>query len=218
MKMNRSVLSALLALGMAACADSTPALQIGNVTAQGADCSVDASSGPGLLRGSLDLNLRNPALGFPLVVGVTSNLQNATIEVGDRPVTGDGSSNAIYITHLKLGYSSSTQGMKFTEPNVSVPVYGTITDGGNLLISLFTGQALADLVAFVNGGAGAADVLVKIKFQGETVTGDELESNEISFPVIVYKGNFSCPTGQTPAPSDEECPQTGLNGAVPTCE
>lgn len=222
MKMKNSVLAALTALGMSACVESTPALQIGGAAAQGADCSLDASEGTGLLRGTLDLGLRRG--GFPLVLAVTSNVENNPIEVGDRPVGGDEDFNTLYITNLVLSYSTTTDGLTFTESQANVPIYGTLTDEGNLLLNLFTADVVSDLIGFVPG-SGAAEVLVTVQLKGARVSGDEVESNEIVFPVTVYQSappaeieRALCGEGRQFAESDDACDQRGLNGVVPECE
>jgi hypothetical protein len=220
MKMKNSVLSALLALGMSACVESSPALQIGGATAQGADCSLASSSAAGLLRGSLDLSFRGG--GYPLVLAVTSNLVSTPIEIGDRPVGADEDLNTIYVTSLVLSYSSPTEGLTFTEGRASVPIYGTLEDDGNLLLNLLTSKVLTDLNGFVQG-TGSAELLVTVQLKGSRVAGDEVESNEIVFPITVYRSGAGleaavCGPGKRFAASEDPCPQAGLNGVLPECE
>jgi hypothetical protein len=215
MKMKPSVTSALLALGLTACVDGTPALQIGGAAAQGTDCSISASTGPGLLRGTLDLTFRAGS-GYPLVLAVTSNLSSTAVEVGGTPVSGD-EPDTIYITRVALKYSTSTPGLTLREKSASVPIYGTLDDTGNLLLNLLTPTVIEDLNGFVPGNA-PAEVLIKVQLRGERVTGDEVESNEITFPLSVYESGFTCPTGQVFAKNTDACPQIGLNNVFPECE
>jgi hypothetical protein len=221
MKMKHSVISALLALGMSACVESTPALQIGSASAQAPDCSISAADGPGLLRGSV--NLAFPVGGYPLVLAVTSNLQSVPLEVGEVPVSGDEDLNTIYITQLVLSYSSPTAGLSFTDSSSSVPIYGALSDDGNLLLNLFTAETFTDLVTFVGPGK-SAEVLVTVQLKGKRASGDEVDSNEIVFPVTVYNTPIStlqtavCGPGRQFAASDDPCDQSGLNNVVPACE
>lgn len=217
MKMKNSVISALLALGMTACVESTPILQIGRASAQAANCSVGGGAGEvGLLAGSLDLGIR-PGGGYPLVLAVNSNVEGTAIEVGDQPLTGDEALNTLYITELVLDYSSSTAGLAIGGAGGTVPLYGTLSRQSNLLVNLFTSEAAEVLAGFVTPGV-SADVLVSVQLRGKRASGDEVESNEIAFPVTVTNFGFACPPGQVVAPLDDECPQAGLNGVVPECE
>ena len=86
MKMKNSVISALLALGMTACVESTPSLQVGGATAQAADCSIGGNA-VGLLAGSLNLGIRGAS--YPLVLEINSNLNVVPVDVNDQPVTAD---------------------------------------------------------------------------------------------------------------------------------
>jgi hypothetical protein len=221
MKMKHSVISALLALGMSACVESTPSLQIGSASAQAANCNITTATGTGLLRGTVNLGF--PVGGYPLVLAVTSNLQSIPLEVGEQPVGADEDLNTIYITHLVLSYSSPTAGLTFTDSNSSVPIYGTLTDEGNLLINLFTAETFQDVKDFVGVGE-SAEVLVTVQLKGERASGDELDSNEIVFPVTVYNVPAAsleagvCGPGKRFAAPTEPCDQRGLNNVVPVCE
>jgi hypothetical protein len=217
MKMKHSVISALLALGMSACVESTPALQIGSASAQGADCSITTGDGTGLLRGTVNLSF--PVNGYPLVLAVTSNLQGTSIDVGEVPVSGDPDLNTIYLTELVLSYSSPTDGLSFTDSSSTVPIYGTVSDEGSLLINLFTAETFTDVENFVGVGK-PAEVHVTVQLKGKRASGDEIDSNEIVFPVTVYDdpAEASCPAGQQFEAPEGACDQRGLNGVVPLCE
>ncbi|QSQ23865.1 hypothetical protein JY651_02455 [Pyxidicoccus parkwayensis] len=215
MKMKHIVISALLALGLTSCVDSTPSLQIGSASAQGADCSI-GTTGPALLRGSLDLSLR-PGGGFPLALAIITNLDVPVVAVGDQPVSGDPDLSTIYVTNLVLSYSSPTAGLTFSEPKANVRVFGAVDADGNLLVNLLTPDVIQDVGDFVAGG-DSAEVLVTLKLKAQRASGDELESNEIVFPVLVYASGFTCPTGTKRTVSDDPCPQEGLNGVLPACE
>ncbi|MCY1020718.1 hypothetical protein [Pyxidicoccus sp. MSG2] len=223
MKMKHSVISALLALGMSACVESTPSLQIGSASAQAEDCTISTTTtGPGLLRGTVNLGFEGVG-GYPLVLAVTSNLQSIPIQVGEQPVGSDVDLNTIYITELALSYSSPTEGLRFTESSSSVPIYGTLSDKGSLLINLFTAETFLDLVGFVVPGK-SAEVLVTVQLKGERASGDELDSNEIVFPITVYNipeddlATSLCGTGGKFEAPTEACDQRGLNGVVPACQ
>jgi hypothetical protein len=217
MKMKNSVMSALLALSMTACVESTPSLQIGSVSAQGADCSLGGAAGSaGLLRGALNLGIRPAAGGYPLVLAVNSNLAGTLIEVSGRPVSGDADLNTIYLTELVLGYSSPTEGLDLASAKGSVPVHGTVSGDGRLLLNLLTSAAATELERFVRAGV-TADVLVNVQLRGKRVSGDEVESNEIIFPLNVANVPFTCPPGTTLVPVEEACSQAGLNGVLPRC-
>jgi len=217
MKMKNSVMSALLALSMTACVESTPSLQIGSASAQGADCSLGGvGSSAGLLRGSLNLGIRPAAGGYPLALSVNSNLAGTAIEVGGQPVSGDADLNTIYLTELVLGYSSPTEGLNLGSAKGSLPIYGTVTGENRLLVNLLTSAAATELERFVRAGV-AADVLVNVQLRGKRVSGDEVESNEIIFPLTVANVPFTCPPGTTLEPVEEACSQAGLNGVLPKC-
>ena len=216
MKMKPSIIPALLAFGLTACVESTPTLQIGSAAAQGEDCSIDAEGGPGLLRGALDLTFRANS-GYPLVLGVRSNLTSLPLEVGEVPLSGDEDLNTIYINRLVLRYSTNTPGLTFKETSASVPIYGTLSEQGDLLLNLLTPKVITDLNDFVPTN-GSAEVLIELQLRGQRASGDEVESNEITFPLTVFESGFGCPTGQQAVVSEDECPQTGLNGVYPACE
>jgi hypothetical protein len=214
MKMKNSVISALLALGMTACVESTPSLQVGGATAQAADCSIGGNA-VGLLAGSLNLGIRGAS--YPLVLEINSNLNVVPVDVNDQPVTADPDLNTIYITELVLGYSSPTEGLSIEDAGGTVPIYGTVFEGSNMQVNLFTSDVAAALTSFVTPGV-SADVLVNLQLRGKRASGDEMESNEIVFPVSVGNFPFSCPPGFRIAASTDPCPQAGLNGVVPECE
>lgn len=221
MKMKNSVLPALLALGLSACVESTPTLQIQGATAQNEDCSFGGAEGTGLLRGSLDLGLRSG--GYSVVLGVTSNVANAPILVGERPVGADEDLDTIYITNLVLRYSTETPELTFKETSANVPVYGTLEEDGNLLLGLLTSKVLSDVSTFLDTHA-SAEVLVTVQLRGSNVSGDEVESNEIVFPVAVYRSDRAalegavCGEKKRFAAPEAPCDQRGLNNVVPKCE
>jgi hypothetical protein len=219
MKMNHFVIPALMLLGLTtACVESTPILQLGGGAPQNEDCSFPNTEEVSQLRGSVNLGFVG---GYPLVFGVTSNVATTVVEVSDEPVVGDEDLNTIYITEQVLSYRTNPEFADFPQPQGSIPLHGTVQVDGGLLLNLLTAEA----VDFLDdrAGAGGIEVLVTMHLRGKRASGDEVESNEITYPITVTNVPFNvvqsalCP-GQRFEPRTEACDQRGLNGVYPACE
>ncbi|MCP3144002.1 hypothetical protein [Pyxidicoccus xibeiensis] len=219
MKMNHFVIPALMMLGLTtACVESTPILQLKGGAPQNDDCSFPNTAEVSQLRGSVNLGFVG---GYPLVFGVTSNVITTAIEVSEEPVLGDPDLNTIYITDLVLSYRTNPEFENFPQPRGPVPLHGTIEQDGQLLLNLLTAEA----VDFLDdrAGAGGIEVLVTMHLRGKRASGDEVESNEITYPITVTNVPYLdvqaalCP-GQVFEPRTDSCDQRGLNGSYPACE
>lgn len=204
-------LAALLAFGTVSCVDNLPKLQLLQAAPPDEDCSVPDDRA--LLSGSLNMALASDyLLGFV----VTSNLSETPVVVSEGPIA-DVDSTAIYLTEMELSYQ--------TEPNLNIPsatlpVYSAFRGDrdGLLLAGLLTRDAQNALFSAVSGGA-LVDLLVTMRVRGHTVSGGDVETNEVSYPLVVGFAPFSCPKpGDVPAPRTAACDPRGQNGAVPACE
>src|SRR5215217_719065 len=204
-------LAALLALGTVSCVDNIPKLQLLSATPPDEDCTIPEDEA--LLSGSLNLDLSsNYRLGFI----VTSNLTSTPIVVGEGQVA-DPDSNAIYLTELDLSYRTEPE---LNIPSVTLPVYAAFraNEDSSLLMSVLTRDAQNALFNGTEGGA-VVDVLVTMRVRGHTITGGEVETNELSYAITVVNDPFICPkAGEVPAPPATECDQRGQNGIVPLCQ
>ncbi len=203
-------LAVLLAFGAGACVDTPSAVQIFQATPPDASCSVSTSSA-GLLRGSLDLSLSQ---GYLMGFVVRSSLTDTPVVVGDSPLSGE-DTDAVYLDEMEVSYDTNRSGVNLDD--ATVPIYNAIQGGeeGTLLLNLITSDALEDLDTATE--SGEVEVLVTLRLHGKTATGSEVETNEISYPIVVYKSGFACPSPQVPEEATEPCDPRGQNGNVPAC-
>jgi hypothetical protein len=237
MKMTYLASSLLVSAGLVvACVDAPPTLQVRSAFAPDEECVISNDEEAAILRGSLNVGTRGFG-GYPVGFTVTSNQAATEIVVSEQPVSGNEQLNALYLTGLRLTYSATPAVGDIT--GGVVPIHGTIDEDGLLAVDLLTGQASAALIngiAAVNyladGGMSVSDpnkptgveLGIRVQFLGETSAGDELESNEITFPIAV--NNVPLPSlqqlvcgqrGRFPVAALGSC-RTGLNGFVPPCE
>ncbi|MFP2931508.1 hypothetical protein ACLESO_41245 [Pyxidicoccus sp. 3LG] len=221
MKMNHCVITVLLSLGMTtACVDTPSSIQLQGTSSQNADCTVNDADDVRLLRGALNLAVAPPGRGFPLGINITSNRASTEIEVGGQPISGDEDLNIIYLKELVLGYETvPSLNTPISQPEGPILLHGTLEEDGQLLLNLLTGKAETELRAGV--GATPIELLVNIQLRGETASGEEVESNEIIFPLTVGSvAPAACPEGTERAQATDACPQNGYNGvpALPCVE
>ncbi|NTX00604.1 hypothetical protein [Myxococcus sp. CA040A] len=204
-------LAALLAFGTVSCVDNLPKLQILQAAPPEEDCNVPDDVA--LLSGSLNLALAGDyTSGFI----VTSNLSDTPIVVGEAPVS-DIDSTAVYLTELELSYQTEPE---LNIPSATIPIYGTFrgNEDGSLVLGLLTRDAESALRSAVGGGGTVVDVLVTLRVRGHTVAGGDVETNEISYPLVVGFAPYVCPTaGDVHGPLVGPCDPRGQNGAVPEC-
>lgn len=213
MKMKHTIISALLALGMGtSCVESTPVLQLGGASPLGADCSIGGND-VNILRGSINLELQQG--GYRAVFAITSNLTNTPIVVNDEPVGGDEDLNTLYITGMAVSYASEGLDLPGADEDNPLPLYGTLEVDGDLALNLFTSRVNDILLDTVT--SGSREVLVTFKLLGKRASGDKVESNEVTFPITVFR-RAACPAGYRQVLSTDPCPQAGLNGVEAECE
>ncbi|MFY2561394.1 hypothetical protein ACN469_27585 [Corallococcus terminator] len=204
-------LATLLALGTVSCVDNLPKLQILQAAPPEEDCNVPDDVA--LLSGSLNLALAGDyTSGFI----VTSNLADTPIVLGEAPLS-DTDSTAVYLTELELSYQTEPE---LNIPSATVPIYGTFrgNEDGSMVLGLLTRDARNALLSATGGGGSVVDVLVTLRVRGHTVAGGDVETNEISYPLVVGFAEFKCPKmGDIHGPSLGPCDPRGQNGAVPEC-
>ncbi|QSQ13535.1 hypothetical protein [Myxococcus landrumensis] len=201
-------LIALLALGSVSCVDDYPKLQILQSTPPEPDCSIPDNRQ--LLSGSLNLAL---AGNYTMGLIITSNVVETPVAVGE-PVT-DPDGNAIYVTELDLSYRTDPE---LNIPSATLPIYGSFRAAGDgaMLLNIFTSDALQALRA-ATGGPNVVDALVTLKVRGKMLDGTKVETNEVTYSVLVGNVPFTCPAGKSVESPTQACDQRGQNGVLPAC-
>ncbi|AEI69144.1 hypothetical protein [Corallococcus macrosporus] len=213
--MKNFYLAVPLALMMSGCVDNPPALQVFNAYIPDESCAVN-QSGAASGGGNLDLSTSQRYLaGFAVRSGFTLS----EVEVNGSPVSGEGDATAVYVTHIELTYENQGEG-----PSLESEVYPThfavpssATSNSLLVIDLLGASATQALVTQVGPGS-VASYNIRIRLIGKTVTGSEVESNEIAYPVTVYNSGFSCPAGYMLEFNGPCGGPGGQDGYPPTCE
>lgn len=196
--MKQLFLVAALALGAASCADDLRPIQVGNPTPLNTDCTLESVS---RYAGSLDIALAE--LGVPLEnisyvlsFNISSLLESVSTSVGGSPV-GDETRNNFVVDEIELSYTSQPAHTFATE---SIPAYLIIAAGAKearMNINLVTPKALQGVKELVDSTGAPVTLLATFKLKGKLASGQSAESNTATFPITVYKSQFSgCPQGQ----------------------
>ncbi|ATB49909.1 hypothetical protein [Corallococcus macrosporus] len=213
--MKNFYLAVPLALAMSACVDNPPTLQVFNAYIPDESCAVNLS-GAASGGGNLDLSTSQRYLAG---LAVRSGFTLSEVEVNDSPITGEGDATAVYVTHIELVYETQGEG-----PSLESEVYPThfaipssATSNSLLIIDLLGASATRTLLTQIGPGS-TASYTVRIRLIGKTVTGSDVESNEIAYPVTVYNSNFSCQDGYMLEFNGPCGGPGGQDGYPPTCE
>jgi hypothetical protein len=213
--------AAVLALGLSACADSPPEIQITQAQQPSTTCALAATGGVGILRGSLNVGFSGSyLLGFIF----NSNLTNSNLTVGAEPIGGANTdTGAVYLDRVSFSYAvqSSTGQSSVSIPAEDIAIFASVpssSKGNQLVMNIITQKAAEKLAAATAGGEDLT-VLVTLQLKGKTATGSGAESNEITYPIHVFSAPVdipACGTAVIPAPAGP-CGNAGQDGAYPTC-
>lgn len=145
------------------------------------------------------------------IAGKRSYLLAPSVETNTAaPTTGTGGQGLdVTLTELVYSYEASPTGLKLPADEADrVPIYavyraGTNPDESYLFMYAFGPKALKSLVEQVNVGAEPVTVLATIYGRGYLSSGQSVESNRFTFPVVVYKSSDAaspaCPEGFVPS-------------------
>ncbi|MBJ6759352.1 hypothetical protein JGU66_01170 [Myxococcaceae bacterium JPH2] len=218
--------AAVLALGLGACVDSPPEIQIFDVKQLDVECKVDATN-PSILAGTLNLNY---AAGYIAAFMVNSSLSAGKVVIGSDTVTGTSDPDAVYIDRLAVTYTATlldstvggTSGANINLGSEDVPVLLAVrgsTKDNIVALNLITVAAYNKLKAAVSG-AQYAQVLVTLKMKGKTAGGANAESNEVTFPLSINNAPVpipACGTGVLFKPAGPCGTFGGQDGIYPEC-
>jgi hypothetical protein len=115
------------------------------------------------------------------------------------PATGTGQGLDVTLTELVYSYEVSPTGLKLPAEDVDrVPIYavyraGTDADQSFLFMHAFGPKALKSLYEQVGTSTEPVTVLATIYGRGYLSSGQSVESNKFTFPVVVYKSSDSAP-------------------------
>ena len=211
--------AASLALGLCACTESPPVVQILQTKQPDATCKV-ANDAPGIARGSLNLRYTN---GYVLGLIVNSLYTNTPTEVGGVPLDPEpatGGQGTLFVETVKLSFETSSGA---SIPDQEIPYTAGLNPGseGNLLVlNLISAPVYSALLQAVPTGADPVQLTATIQFEGTYAAGSSsFESNEIKYSVDVSNqdvGVPACAPGAAPE-SDAPCGNAGQDGAYPSC-
>ncbi|RKH10348.1 hypothetical protein D7V97_14005 [Corallococcus sp. CA053C] len=211
--------AASLALGLCACTESPPIVQILQAKQPDPACKVGTDA-PGIARGTLNLRYTN---GYVLGLIVNSVYFNTPTEVSGVPLDPEpetGGQGTAFVETVKLTFETSTGA---SIPDQEVPYTAGLSPGseGNLLVlNLIPADVYTALLQAVPTNSDPVMVAATIQFKGTYASGNsKFESNELKYSIDVRNedvGIPACAAGQLPE-SEAPCGNTGQDGTYPSC-
>ena len=212
--------AASLALGLCACSESPPVIQILSSKVPTATCSIEEDA-PGRAAGFLNL-----AFGQSYVLGllVNSSYSNTPTEVSGVPLDpapGTGGQGTAFVDTVEVSYA--------TTPNIRLPNQKIAYTAGispnseenKLVLDLLTREAADALLAAVPAGGTPVQVQVTLKLTGKFLSGGgKFESNEFIYVFEAFNRPISipaCPAGESPEPVAPCGSSGGQDGNYPNC-
>ncbi|RKH43844.1 hypothetical protein [Corallococcus sicarius] len=211
--------AASLALGLCACTESPPVVQILQSKQPNAECVI-ATDGIGIARGGLNLAY---ARSYRLGLVVNSVYANTPIEVSGVPLDPappSGGQATLIVDTLKLSYEVSSGA---SIPSQDVPFSAGLngaSEGNLMLINLFTAESSSALRDAVPSNGEPVQVKVTLQFTGKAASGGAaFESNEFVYAIDVENTPLPIPAcGAAEEPEvDAPCGAIGQDGAYPSC-
>ena len=148
--------------------------------------------------GTVDMAMRDT---YHATLKVESNLVDVPMIKGFMVSDGRLSTNAILLRSATIEFSTLDQLSAQIPPKRNIPLSGTLTEGGDLLLSgveLLDANTLTQVrnsQEFISTAQGEAKpvrtsitLLARIRLRGETIDGREAESNEFLYPIEVCNG------------------------------
>jgi hypothetical protein len=187
--MKRLVLTLVLPLAIACAPDTT--VRLSNAAKLDSSCS--ASGDLSIGSGQIDLSATNRYLAQFTVI---SNLAELSLTVGSDVLSGPNRNDAI-IQQVQFRYSSTPNLGLRTETQALHFVVSPRTDDNLLGMNLIGPVAATQLSESIEVGTSAL-VNVGIQVRGQLASGGGFTSNEIVFPIYVYRTDpAACPGGTT---------------------
>lgn len=208
-------IAAVLALGLSACVDNPPEVQLFQAIRPDEECVIDVD-GEGILHGSLDLNY---AASYLLGFTVNSNLNGTEVVIGTQPVGGTNTDPAaVYLDRVEVSYSTTPS---LAIPSEKLPIYVALrggSEGNTVVLDLMTRRAYELLGERTQ--TEDVEVLVTLKLTGKTAVGDSASSNEVTFPFTAFRSTTpirTCGADEDFEPAGPCGTLGGQDGALPAC-
>lgn len=190
--MKRLILSSVLAASSLACVSAQGDAPVHFLGTQKLDATCAASGTAQSLQGLLDIS--GGASSYVMGVNVESNVVNQQITIGASIFTNQGHAD-FTMTEEVITYSASepVAGLPKEE---HVPLYGVFrpsAGGTGTFMTLYAlgTEAVTALKGTVTPGHAAVTVLATVKGVGKLSSGATVETNEITFPVIVINSGYT---------------------------
>lgn len=206
--MKRLLFLATLTSLAAGCSSPETGVRLLNAHPFNDQCTIDETIA--ISRGSIDLGATTA---YNLAFDVQNDLTATETSVGGEVVQPSAQNN-FFVEQIVYNYTSNpplTFNQEITNAHFVVEPG---SDDSWMSINLLAPEALTTLLSNVN--SGDYDLLVTIKLKGRSAGGKKSESNEVSFPVRVYKRFNGCPANDRIAPTGP-CGNAGQDSAAGCC-
>ncbi|WP_148273455.1 hypothetical protein [Stigmatella aurantiaca] len=176
--MKRLLLIAALMMGAPSCVNGNEGIMILGTTPVGPDCA-RLEDRPSLVRGSMELGAPDPAGVGP---SFYTSFNIASVLASREDDTG--ALNDVYVDEIIFGYKVESDGSSESFDDVSIPISFYIPGSSSenfLILDLINGSAKEDVAGLDSGST----LFVSVKFKGKTSSGSSVQSNEVTYPILI---------------------------------
>jgi hypothetical protein len=206
--MKRLLFVAILATYASACVEGNNPLQL--LGARPFETTDPCDRGTvDILRGTLNYNVNTHyRTTFSLFSPLTSGTAGASA-----------SSDSFIAQEILLSYEAKGVSVSFTDE--TLPIYfvvegGSQAEGSWIGLDLIGDEARKKLDSVVPAAPDTMTLLVTVQLKGKLTSGKEVESNDVTFPIVITRG-AACASGQTPGPAGEDICFPGQDGVAFSC-